>query len=60
VVLEFEAAQKLSEAAKVLGEQDDAITLRFLETMREIAGTNNSSTTFFPIPVDFLSKFLTK
>jgi regulator of protease activity HflC (stomatin/prohibitin superfamily) len=57
---EFEAAQKLSEAAKVLGEQDDAITLRFLETMREIAGTNNSSTTFFPIPVDFLSKFLTK
>ncbi len=57
---EFEAAQKLSEAAKVLGEQDDAITLRFLETMREIAGTNNSSTTFFPIPVDFLSKFLSK
>jgi regulator of protease activity HflC (stomatin/prohibitin superfamily) len=57
---EFEAAQKLSEAAKVLGEQEDAITLRFLETMREIAGTNNSSTTFFPIPVDFLSKFLSK
>ncbi len=57
---EFEAAQKLSEAAKVLGEQDDAITLRFLETMREVAGANNSSTTFFPIPVDFLSKFLTK
>lgn len=57
---EYEAAQKLSEAAKVLGEQEDAITLRFLETMREIAGTNNSSTTFFPIPVDFLSKFLTK
>lgn len=57
---EFEAAQKLSEAAKVLGEQEDAITLRFLETMREVAGANNSSTTFFPIPVDFLSKFLTK
>jgi regulator of protease activity HflC (stomatin/prohibitin superfamily) len=57
---EFEAAQKLSEAAKVLGEQEDAITLRFLETMREVAGANNSSTTFFPIPVDFLSKFLSK
>lgn len=55
---EFEAAQKLSEAAKVLGEQKDAITLRFLETMREIAGSNNSSTTFFPIPVDFLGKLL--
>jgi regulator of protease activity HflC (stomatin/prohibitin superfamily) len=57
---EFAAAQKLSEAAKVLGEQEDAITLRFLETMREIAGANNSSTTFFPIPVDFLSKFINR
>jgi regulator of protease activity HflC (stomatin/prohibitin superfamily) len=57
---EFAAAQKLSEAAKVLGEQDDAITLRFLETMREVAGASNSSTTFFPIPVDFLSKLLNR
>lgn len=55
---EFEAAQKLSEAAAVLGSQKDAITLRFLETMREISVSNNSSTTFFPIPVDFLSKLL--
>lgn len=55
---EFEASKKLAEAAQVLGEQKDAITLRFLETMREIAGSNNSSTTFFPIPVDFLNKLL--
>ncbi len=55
---EFDAAQKLSEAAKVLGEQDHAITLRFLSTMREIAGSNNSSTTFFPIPMDFLSRLI--
>lgn len=55
---EFEAAQKLSEAAAVLGSQKDAITLRFLETMREISVSNNSSTTFFPVPVDFLSKLL--
>lgn len=55
---EFEAAQKLSEAAAVLGEQKDAITLRFLETMREISVSNNSSTTFFPIPIDFLSKLI--
>ncbi len=55
---EFEASKKLAEAAQVLGEQKDAITLRFLETMREIAGSNNSSTTFFPIPVDFLGKLL--
>lgn len=57
---EFEASKKLSEAAHVLGEHKDAITLRFLETMREIAGSNNSSTTFFPIPVDFLGKLLSK
>ncbi|HXH76738.1 MAG TPA: slipin family protein [Bacteriovoracaceae bacterium] len=57
---EFEASKKLAEAAAVLGEQKDAITLRFLETMREIAGSNNSSTTFFPIPVDFLSRILDK
>jgi regulator of protease activity HflC (stomatin/prohibitin superfamily) len=57
---EFMAAQKLAQAAQVLGEQKDAITLRFLETMREIAGANNSSTTFFPIPIDFLSKLLDK
>ena len=54
------AAQKRPQAAKVLGEQKDAITLRYLETMREIAGSNNSSTTFFPIPVDFLSKFISR
>ena len=57
---EFSAAKKLAEAAEVLGAQPDAITLRFLETMREIAGTNNSSTTFFPLPVDFLTKMLNK
>lgn len=57
---EFEASKKLAEAAEVLGSQKDAITLRYLETMREIAGTNNSSTTFFPIPVDFFSKLLNK
>lgn len=55
---EFEASQKLAEAAKVLGEQKDAITLRFLETMREIGGQGNSSTTFFPIPMDFLSRLM--
>lgn len=57
---ELAASQKLSEAAKILGEQKDAITLRFLETMREVAGASNSSTTFFPLPIDFLSKLINK
>jgi regulator of protease activity HflC (stomatin/prohibitin superfamily) len=56
---EFEAAQKLSEAAQVLGSQKDAITLRYLETMREISVSGNA-TTFFPIPVDFLSKIMNR
>lgn len=55
---EFEASKKLAEAAQVLGEQKDAITLRYLETMREIAGSANNTTSFFPIPVEFFSKML--
>lgn len=55
---EYAAAKKLAEAAEVLGAQKDAITLRYLETMREMAGANNSSTTFFPIPVDVFSRFI--
>ena len=57
---EFLAAQKISEAARVLSGEKDAITLRFLDTMREVAGSNNSSTTFFPIPMDFLSKLMNR
>ncbi len=55
---EFEASKKLAEAAQVLGEQKDAITLRYLETMKEISGSNNSSTTFFPLPIDLFSKLI--
>lgn len=55
---EFEASKKLADAAEVLASQKDAITLRYLETMREIAGTNNSSTTFFPLPVEIFSKLI--
>lgn len=51
---EFEASKKLAEAAQVLGSQKDAITLRYLETMREMS-INGNSTTFIPIPIDLLS-----
>jgi regulator of protease activity HflC (stomatin/prohibitin superfamily) len=57
---EFEASQKLAEAAKVLGEQKDAITLRYLETMREISASGNSTTSFFPLPINLIDKLLTK
>lgn len=54
---EFQASQKLSEAAEVLAEQPSALTLRYLQTLREIA-TENNSTTIFPVPLDMLKPFL--
>ncbi len=56
---ELMASQKLSEAAAVLGSQKEGITLRYLETMREIASNQGNTTTFFPWPAEILSK-LTK
>ncbi len=57
---EFEASKKLAEAAAVLDTQKNAIVLRYLDTMKEISGSNAASTTFFPLPVDFLSKIISK
>ncbi len=54
---EFQASQRLSDAAKVLAEQPSALTLRYLQTLSEIAGEKNS-TTIFPIPIDLLKPFL--
>ncbi|HLG38614.1 MAG TPA: slipin family protein [Chitinophagaceae bacterium] len=54
---EFQASQKLSEAAAVLSQQPSALTLRYLQTLREIA-TENNSTTIFPVPIDLLKPFL--
>lgn len=54
---EFQASQRLSDAAKVLSEQPSALTLRYLQTLREIAGENNT-TTIFPVPIDLIKPFL--
>jgi len=56
---EFQAAQKLAEAAEILDRQPAALTLRYLQTLREIA-TENNSTTIFPVPIDLLKSFLGK
>ena len=52
---EAEAAEKLAEAANVLSSQDQAIQLRYLQTLVEIAG-DKSSTLVFPVPIDLLEK----
>jgi regulator of protease activity HflC (stomatin/prohibitin superfamily) len=54
---EFEASAKLTEAAAVISEHPIALTLRYLQTLLEIAGPN-SSTTIFPVPIDLLQPFL--
>jgi regulator of protease activity HflC (stomatin/prohibitin superfamily) len=54
---EFQASQRLSDAAKILSEEPSALTLRYLQTLREIA-TEKNSTTIFPVPIDLLKPFL--
>jgi regulator of protease activity HflC (stomatin/prohibitin superfamily) len=56
---EAQAAQKLAEAAVILHREPAALTLRYLQTLREIA-TENNSTTLFPVPIDLLRAFLPK
>ena len=46
----------LAEAAKVLSSQDQAVQLRYLQTLVEIAG-DKSSTIVFPVPIDVFDKF---
>ena len=54
---EFQAAQKLSDAATIIGENPIALQLRYLQTLREVASENNS-TTIFPVPIDLLTPFM--
>jgi regulator of protease activity HflC (stomatin/prohibitin superfamily) len=52
---EFQAAEKLSEAAGIIGKHPEAIQLRYLQTLREMASESQSST-LMPIPLDLLKK----
>ncbi len=54
---EFQAAQKLYEAAEIISRNPTALQLRFLQTLVEVASEKNS-TTIFPIPIDILSPFI--
>jgi regulator of protease activity HflC (stomatin/prohibitin superfamily) len=54
---EQQAAQKLTDAAAILSSEKQAIQLRYMQTLNQIAGEKNS-TIVFPIPVDFLNQFV--
>lgn len=55
---DFQAAQKLSEAARIMNTEPGAMTLRYLQTLVEI-GVEQNTTTIFPIPIDIISEFVT-
>ena len=56
---EFQAADRLVEAASIIHKHPEALQLRYLQTLREISSENNS-TTLFPIPIDLLAPFIKK
>ncbi len=56
---EFEASQKLTDAAQTLHSEPIALHLRYLQTLTEIAAEKNS-TIIFPVPIDFLKAFMAR
>lgn len=54
---EFQAAEKMVQAAAMISKEPIALQLRFLQTMREIS-SEHSTTTFLPIPMDLFSPFI--
>ncbi|HZF31034.1 MAG TPA: slipin family protein [Gammaproteobacteria bacterium] len=55
---EFQASQRLADAAKVLASQPQAMQLRYLQTLTEISGEKNSHTIVFPVPLDLIRPIL--
>jgi regulator of protease activity HflC (stomatin/prohibitin superfamily) len=56
---EFQASQRLADAAQILSNHPSALTLRYLQTLVEISSDNNT-TTIFPVPIDILKPFMDK
>ncbi|MBA2747127.1 MAG: slipin family protein [Flavisolibacter sp.] len=54
---EYQASQRLADAAQILADQPSALTLRYLQTLVEISSEHNT-TTIFPVPIDLLKPFL--
>jgi regulator of protease activity HflC (stomatin/prohibitin superfamily) len=54
---EFQAAEKMVQAAAMMSKEPIALQLRFLQTMREISSEHNT-TTFLPVPIDLFSAFI--
>tara|TARA_B100000029_G_C17603380_1_gene966518 strand:+ start:1086 stop:1856 length:771 start_codon:yes stop_codon:yes gene_type:complete len=57
---EFQASQKLAEAADVLGSKSQALQLRYLQTLTEISSERNTNTIVFPLPLDLIKPIFDK
>ena len=55
---EYQAAQKIADAAATLSSVPSGLQLRYLQTLAEIAGGDRSSTIVFPLPLDLIRPFL--
>jgi regulator of protease activity HflC (stomatin/prohibitin superfamily) len=56
---EFQASERLKDAAQVIGDHPIALQLRYLQTLLEL-GSSQSTTIVFPAPIDLISPFLEK
>jgi len=56
---EYQAANRLTEAAEIIAKHPEALQLRYLQTLREVSSESNS-TTLFPIPIDLFTPFIKK
>lgn len=56
---EFQAAQKLLDAARIIAEQPETMQLRYLQTLNQISSERGSNTIIFPVPMQF-TDFLKK
>ncbi|HUK83351.1 MAG TPA: slipin family protein, partial [Verrucomicrobiae bacterium] len=56
---EYQAAEKMVQAASMIAQQPIALQLRFLQTMAEIASEHNT-TTFVPLPIELFTPFMKK
>jgi regulator of protease activity HflC (stomatin/prohibitin superfamily) len=56
---EFQAAEKMVQAAEMMSKEPMSLQLRFLQTMREISSEHNT-TTFLPVPIDFFTPLIKK
>src|SRR4051794_10597884 len=57
---EFQAAERLKDAALVIEQHPTALQLRYLQTLLEVGASSNSKTIIFPAPIDLLRPFIEK